>query len=109
MWPRGSGKPMNVSVGCDARVPCAIGHRNCGLGGWRQGLANQCVRPGQQPRCPSPEPRAPSLRQSCSTTLNSELLILIPPLYSMNPNFRKRFMKKFTRERVVPIISASTS
>lgn len=47
--------------------------------------------------------------QSCSTTLKSELLILRVPLYSMNPSFLNLFMKKFTRERVVPIISASTS
>ena len=25
-----------------------------------------------------------------------------PPLYSMNPSFRNLFMKKFTRDRVVP-------
>ena len=30
-------------------------------------------------------------------------------MYSMNPCCRKRFMKKLTRERVVPIISASVS
>src|SRR5205807_8127088 len=47
--------------------------------------------------------------QSCRTTLNRELLILIPPLYSMNPSFLNLFMKKFTRERVAPIISASVS
>lgn len=29
-----------------------------------------------------------------------------PPLYSMKPRLRKRFMKKLTRDRVVPIISA---
>ena len=33
----------------------------------------------------------------------------MPPLYSINPSLRKRFMKKLTRERVVPIISASVS
>ena len=41
--------------------------------------------------------------------LRSELLILRPPLYSMNPSFLNLFMKKFTRERVAPIISASVS
>ena len=41
--------------------------------------------------------------------LKSDLLILIPPLYSMNPSLRNLFMKKFTRERVVPTISASIS
>jgi len=32
-----------------------------------------------------------------------------PPLYLMKPNFLNLFMKKFTRERVVPTISASIS
>jgi hypothetical protein len=31
------------------------------------------------------------------------------PLYLMNPNFLKRFMKKLTRERLVPTISARVS
>ena len=47
--------------------------------------------------------------QSCRTTLRSDLLILIPPLYSMNPSLRNLFMKKLTRERVVPTISARIS
>ena len=48
--------------------------------------------------------------QSCRTTLNRELLIFRPPpLYSMRPSFLNLFMKKFTRERVAPIISASVS
>lgn len=49
--------------------------------------------------------------QSCRTTLNSELLILMgsSPLYSMNPSFLNLFRKKFTRERVVPTISARVS
>jgi hypothetical protein len=46
---------------------------------------------------------------SCRTTLKRELLIWISPLYLMKPSFRNLFMKKFTRERVVPIISASIS
>src|SRR5678815_1149472 len=46
---------------------------------------------------------------SCSTTLTRAGLIFRPPLYSMNPSFRNLFMKKFTRERVVPTISASVS
>jgi len=36
-----------------------------------------------------------------------ELLMWISPLYSMKPSLRNLFMKKLTRERVVPIISAS--
>ena len=43
------------------------------------------------------------------TTLKSELLIFRPPLYSMNPSLRNWFMKKLTRDRVVPIISARVS
>jgi hypothetical protein len=31
------------------------------------------------------------------------------PLYSIRPSLRKRFMKKLTRDRVVPIISARVS
>ena len=50
-----------------------------------------------------------SANQSRSTTLRRELLIFKPPLYSMNPSFRNLFMKKFTRERVVPTISANVS
>src|SRR4029078_7017391 len=47
--------------------------------------------------------------QSCSTTLSRELLILRPPSVSMNPSRLNLFMKKLTRERVVPTISASVS
>ena len=32
-----------------------------------------------------------------------------PPSTEMNPSFLNRFMKKFTRDRVVPTISASVS
>ena len=46
---------------------------------------------------------------SCRTTVRRDLLILIPPLYSMKPSLLNLFMNKFTRERVVPIISASVS
>src|SRR5947207_8824742 len=49
--------------------------------------------------------------QSCRTTLSRELLILSgsSPSYSMKPSFLNLFRKKFTRDRVVPIISASVS
>jgi hypothetical protein len=53
--------------------------------------------------------RGDGVPQSRSTTLRSELLIFNTPSYSMNPSRRNLFMKKFTRERVVPIISASVS
>ncbi len=38
-----------------------------------------------------------------------ELWTRIPPLYSMKPMVRNRFIKKLTRDRVVPIISANVS
>jgi hypothetical protein len=46
---------------------------------------------------------------SCRTTVKRDGLILILPLYSMKPSFLNLFMNRFTRERVVPIISASIS
>jgi hypothetical protein len=46
---------------------------------------------------------------SCKTTFNKELWTSSFPLYSMKPNLRNLFMKKLTRDRVVPIISASVS
>jgi hypothetical protein len=46
---------------------------------------------------------------SWSTTVSRDLLTLILPLYSMKPNFLNLFMKKFTRERVVPIMWARVS
>ena len=46
---------------------------------------------------------------SCKTTLRSASLIFRPPLYSMKPSLRNLFMKKFTRDRVVPTISARVS
>src|ERR1039458_8333964 len=46
---------------------------------------------------------------SCRKILSRELCTRISPLYSMKPSFLKRFMKKLTRDRVVPIISANTS
>ena len=46
---------------------------------------------------------------SCRTTLRRELSTWISPLYRMKPSFRNLFMKKLTRGRVVPIISASIS
>jgi hypothetical protein len=47
--------------------------------------------------------------QSFSTTLSRDLSTWISPLYRMKPSFRNLFMKTFTRDRVVPIISASIS
>jgi hypothetical protein len=42
-------------------------------------------------------------------TFNSELWTSILPLYLMKPSFLNLFMKKLTRARVLPIISASVS
>src|SRR5258706_12631904 len=46
---------------------------------------------------------------SCNTTVSSDLLTLILPLYSMKPSFLNLFMKKLTRERVVPTMLARVS
>src|SRR6185295_10458203 len=46
---------------------------------------------------------------SCKTTFNRELWISSFPLYSIKPSLRNLFMKKLTRDRVVPIISANVS
>src|ERR1700730_7566254 len=46
---------------------------------------------------------------SYKITFNKELWTSIFPLYSMKPNLRNLFMKKLTRDRVVPIISPSLS
>src|ERR1039458_7115640 len=50
-----------------------------------------------------------SVNASCRMTLIRDLWTRMRPLYSMRPSLRKRFMKKLTRERVVPIISARAS
>ena len=50
------------------------------------------------------------LAQSWSMMLSSELWTFrLASSYSMNPSLRNLFMKKLTRERVVPTISASSS
>ena len=46
---------------------------------------------------------------SYKITFNKVLWTSIFPLYSIKPNLRNLFMKKLTRDRVVPIISASVS
>jgi hypothetical protein len=46
---------------------------------------------------------------SYKITFNKELWTSSCPLYSIKPNLRNLFMKKLTRDRVVPIISASIS
>lgn len=45
-------------------------------------------------------------RHSCKKMFSRELCTRMPPLYSIKPMAQNRFMKKLTRERVVPIISA---
>ena len=46
---------------------------------------------------------------SCRTTLKRDESTWRPPLYLIKPSFLNLFMKKFTRERVVPTISARVS
>ena len=53
--------------------------------------------------------QAPMCGWSCRMTFNSEQWTSILPLYLMKPSFLNLFMKKLTRDRVVPIISASVS
>jgi hypothetical protein len=52
---------------------------------------------------------ARDLIQSCKTTLKRELFTWIEPLYWIKPSFLNLFIKKLTRDRVVPIISANIS
>gem|GEM_PF-4181771 len=68
-------------------------------------------------RCPCSESLATTTLRpakvacySCRTTLRRELSMWISLLlYWMKPSFLNLFMKKLTRDRVVPIISASIS
>ena len=53
--------------------------------------------------------RAGRALQSWRTMLNNAGFTLMPPLYSMKPSLRNLFMKKLTRPRVVPTISANAS
>src|SRR5580700_4291334 len=48
-------------------------------------------------------------RHSRNWTLTNELWTSRWPLYSMKPNFPNLFMKRLTRGRVVPMISANVS
>jgi hypothetical protein len=69
-----------------------------------------CTRSDQRVTGGTDKDRSRNRRsQSRKTTFKRELWTFKSPLYSMNPSFRNLFMKKFTRERVVPTISASVS
>jgi hypothetical protein len=68
-----------------------------------------CFRLVSLRKLPTVDCRLKSPTHSCNTTLNSDVFTCNPPLYLINPIFLNLFMKKFTRERVVPIISASIS
>jgi hypothetical protein len=46
---------------------------------------------------------------SFRTTVNNDLLTVILPLYSIKPSFLNLFMKKFTRDRLVPTMLAMVS
>jgi hypothetical protein len=71
----------------------------------KQGLANEAKG---NPECVSGT-RGRLAAYSCRTTVSSDFLTLILPLYSMKPSLLNLFRKKFTRERVVPIMPASVS
>ena len=49
------------------------------------------------------------MRSLAQDNAQQRVVDLETPLYSMNPNLRNLFMKKLTRDCVVPIISASVS
>ena len=79
-----------------------------------QGLRSACrpFFPVRRIQLLSPDILQPSFLisgLSYKTTFNKELLISSFPLYSIKPSLRNLFMKKLTRDRVVPIISASVS
>src|SRR5687767_395988 len=93
----------------ETRVPRELPGIPCSLKWRRRRRATASGRRVCQSEQHAPCPASRVRRQSRSTTLRRELLIFKPPLYSMKPSFRNLFMKKFTRERVVPIISASVS
>src|ERR1700739_1327444 len=108
LWPRGYGK-RNRSRG-KTQVPVVGRHfvdileKNAPYNESRKPLrSSRCIT--SLPRIPDPG-RLPFLKQtspqSCNTTVSSDLLTLIFPLYSINPSFLNLFKKKFTRERVVP-------
>src|SRR5690606_32322470 len=73
--------------GGGARVPRARWYKRTSSGG--------CV--GHQALVSGP---------SCRMTATSDSCTVKVPLYSTNPSLRNLFMKKFTRDRVVPIIWA---
>src|SRR5208283_5863767 len=59
--------------------------------------------------CAGKSAQEPQHPHSCRKMLRRELWTRISPLYSTKPSFLKRFIKKLTRDRVVPIISANVS
>jgi hypothetical protein len=90
----------------DDLQPNAARFEVCGGRGWNRMPGNLSTSRRCVPQIPI---SAKVVHYSCKTTLRREVLICSPPLYLMNPNFLNLFMKKLTRGRVVPIISASVS
>jgi hypothetical protein len=102
---------QTIVLGPGSQLHVACRHDQIGLLTRCRSMLDLCeVAPSQ--RVIGADSRKPPVQwpsQSRKTTLRRELLIFKLPLYSMNPSFRNLFMKKFTRERVVPTISASVS
>ena len=74
----------------------------------------KCLVKGTDKSQPLPRKNRPggyaySRDHSRNRTLSSELWTSRWPLYSMKPNFLNLFMKRLTRGRVVPMISAKVS
>lgn len=82
---------------------CNTGH----YGTFRRGLA-ELVRLLGASATPGLNALSSGVR-SCKITFRRDLCTRIRPLYSRKPSLRNRFMKKLTRDRVVPIISANVS
>lgn len=108
---RGDGLPSTWKArGTSPSDAFRAGHRRPGMG-HPPGPESAKGLPGARASISRPRGRPRSARpgQSCSTTLRSELLIVRPRSPLMKPSFLNLFMKKFTRDRVVPTISASVS
>src|SRR5690242_5105777 len=106
--------PLARSMGCNASPPGVIdgacGHsRSAGHGPASVVTVRDARTRRQNPELQRVEFRvglSPISGLSYKITFNRELWTSSFPLYLMKPNLRNLFMKKLTRARVVPIISA---
>ena len=122
---RGRGLPTRLGLHChkarkspSRRQPARAGwNRSCRMGSDARSLSSVCYRAVNG--CIRENPDTGGCQglysdsrigaQSCRTTPSNELWTRSSPLYSMKPSFLNLFMKKLTRDRVVPTISARVS